>query len=111
MSHTGKMVYITSPSQDKLLAIGMCGSVLHTFTHPELRSPYGVHVTPAGKVLVCGKSSQTVIQMDSWWPMKLATLVTKQDGLGCPLSVFYNRNTASIIVGKFGDTILVFKLV
>ncbi|KAH3730969.1 uncharacterized protein LOC127853944 [Dreissena polymorpha] len=111
VSPTGTRVYITNQSQKKLLTVGMDGSVLASFTHPELRLPYGVHVTPAGKVLVCGKESTTVIQVDSGGKMKLATLASKWDGINFPRSVFYNKNTASIIVGHFGNDILVFRLV
>ncbi|KAH3750248.1 hypothetical protein DPMN_184768 [Dreissena polymorpha] len=68
-------------------------------------------MTALGQVLVCGEASSTILQLDGEGKKKLATLATRRDGLDRPLSVSYNRNTASIIVGQTCVTnILVIKL-
>ncbi|KAH3852942.1 hypothetical protein DPMN_095463 [Dreissena polymorpha] len=72
----------------------------------------GVHVTPAGQVLVCGYNSNTILQIDSQGSRKLATLATERDGLQNPRSVCYNSNTDSMIVGKeVNNKILVYKVI
>ncbi|KAH3708275.1 hypothetical protein DPMN_067722 [Dreissena polymorpha] len=110
VSPTGDKLYITNNSQHKLLTLARNGSVLATFTDPALQGPRGIHVTPAGQVLVIGAQSNTILQIDSEGKRKLATLVTQKAGLVNPRSVCYNRHTASIIVGSLNSTILVFKV-
>ncbi|KAH3749337.1 hypothetical protein DPMN_183834 [Dreissena polymorpha] len=108
VSPTGDKLYIT---HDKLVTLARDGSVLATFTDPALIQPHDVHVTPAGQVLVCGFLSHTIIQVDDEGRKKLAILATKEDGVVYPLSVCYNRHTASILVALyFNSNILVFKV-
>ncbi|KAH3704214.1 hypothetical protein DPMN_079270 [Dreissena polymorpha] len=111
VSPTGDKLYITSPHQHKLLTLAKDGSILATFMDPALKLMVGLHVTPAGQVLVCGKLSKNIIQVDSKGSMKLATLATQRDGVECPYSVCYNRITDSIIVGQWDHKkILVYKV-
>ncbi|XP_052214318.1 uncharacterized protein LOC127832970 [Dreissena polymorpha] len=100
VSPTGDKLYITSSSQNKLLTLAIDGSVLSTFMDPELKYPRGIYVTPVGQLLVCGRDSSTILQVDSKGNKKLATLATQRDGLNSPCSVCYNNNTGSIIVGQ-----------
>ncbi|KAH3889995.1 hypothetical protein DPMN_014062 [Dreissena polymorpha] len=53
-----------------------------------MQQPYGLLVTPAGQVLVCGRSSKTVIQVDIEGKKKIATVATQKDGILNPRSVF-----------------------
>ncbi|KAH3703844.1 hypothetical protein DPMN_078891 [Dreissena polymorpha] len=110
VSLTCDKLYLTNRSKDKLLTLAMDGSVLSTFMDPHLISPSGVHVTPAGLVLVCGSKSNTILQVDSKGSRKLATLATETDGIDCPWSVCYNSNTDSMIVGQMKNKILVYKV-
>ncbi|XP_052255544.1 uncharacterized protein LOC127861182 [Dreissena polymorpha] len=109
VSQTGDKLYIGNYNQKKLLTLARDGSVLSSFTDPELVRPSCVHVTPAGQVLVCGYISNTILQIDSKGSRKLATLATETDGIDCPWSVCYNSSTDSIIVGQFKN-ILVYKV-
>ncbi|XP_052261287.1 uncharacterized protein LOC127865349 [Dreissena polymorpha] len=63
VSPTGDRLYITSYWQHKLLTLARDGTLLATYTDPALEFPRGLHVTPAGQVLVCGDYSSTVQQM------------------------------------------------
>ncbi|KAH3845280.1 hypothetical protein DPMN_087556 [Dreissena polymorpha] len=91
VSPTGDKLYITNYSQDKLLTLARDGTLLATFTDPALDSPEGVHVTPAGQVLVCGHWSHTLLQVDTEGRMTLATLATQEwDGVLRPVSVCYS---------------------
>ncbi|XP_052275457.1 uncharacterized protein LOC127874845 isoform X6 [Dreissena polymorpha] len=111
VSPSGDRIYVTNSSQHKLLTLARDGAVISTFTDTELTYPCGVNVTPAGQVLVCGQSSNTVIQVDREGKKKIATLATQKDGLQDPLSVFYNQKSGSVIVGQFNsENILVFNL-
>ncbi|XP_052255547.1 uncharacterized protein LOC127861185 isoform X1 [Dreissena polymorpha] len=107
VSQTGDKLYITNYNQNKLLTLARDGSVLSIFTDPELPCPRGVHVTPAGQVLVCGMGSITLLQIDSKGSRKLATLATEKY---CLWSVCYNSNTDSVIVGMKNNKILVYKV-
>ncbi|KAH3702504.1 hypothetical protein DPMN_077527 [Dreissena polymorpha] len=107
VSLTGDKLYITNYNQNKLLTLARDGSVLSIFTDPELPCPRGVHVTPAGQVLVCGMGSITLLQIDSKGSRKLATLATEKY---CLWSVCYNSNTDSVIVGMKNNKILVYKV-
>ncbi|XP_052265839.1 uncharacterized protein LOC127868247 isoform X3 [Dreissena polymorpha] len=110
VSPTGDRLYITS-DWDKLLTLARDGTLLATYTDPALYVPYGLHVTPAGQVLVCGNWSYTVLQVGWEGESKLATLATEEDGVRYPWSVCYSSTTSSIIVGQqWDDTILVFRV-
>ncbi|KAH3898622.1 hypothetical protein DPMN_022859 [Dreissena polymorpha] len=107
VSPTGDRLYIIS--WDKLLTLARDGTLLATYSDPALGSPWGLHVTPAGQVLVCGWP-HTVQQVGWEGKSKLATLATEEDGLSHPYSVCYSSTTSSIIVGQYGDNILVFRV-
>ncbi|KAH3728946.1 hypothetical protein DPMN_054909 [Dreissena polymorpha] len=110
VSPTGDKLYIINNNQHKLLTLARDGSVLATFTDHALDNPNGLHVTPAGQVLVSGWGSNTIIQVDSEGKRKLATLAM-EDEVVKPWSVCYNRHTASIIVGLYNkSSIIVFKV-
>ncbi|XP_052229674.1 uncharacterized protein LOC127843850 [Dreissena polymorpha] len=108
---SGDKIFIINYSHHKVLTLARDGTVLQTFTDPDLQHPRGIHVTALGQVLVCGESSSTIIQQDGEGKKKLATLATRKDGLKYPRSVFYNRSTASIIVGQWSsNNILVLRV-
>ncbi|KAH3718005.1 hypothetical protein DPMN_060802 [Dreissena polymorpha] len=102
-SPDGDWIYVLNLAQNKLITLTIAGTLLSTFTDPELQGPNGVHVTPKGQVLVCGISSHTVIQVDREGKKKLATLASEKDGLRYPVSVCYNTNTDQMIVGLFAS--------
>ncbi|KAH3797987.1 hypothetical protein DPMN_151577 [Dreissena polymorpha] len=111
VSPTGDRLYITSCNPDKLLTLARDGTLLATYTDPALEWPEGLHVTPAGQVLVCGYWPDTVLQVGWEGQSKLATLATQEDGVRSPWSVCYCSTTSSIIVGQAGDdNILVFRV-
>ncbi|KAH3696306.1 uncharacterized protein LOC127861527 isoform X3 [Dreissena polymorpha] len=98
VSPTGDRIYVTNNSQHQLLTLNVDGTVLSTFQDPELRGPYGMHVTSAGYVLVCGQYSETVLQLGRKGEQKVATLVEKKDGLPDPVSVYYSEKNRTIMV-------------
>ena len=109
LSLSGDRIYVTNKSQHKLLTLARDGTVISTFTDSELQGPWGVHVTPAGQVLVCYQSSKTVIQVDREGKKNIATLTTEKDVLKSPWTVFYNWKSGNVIVGHYSEHILVFK--
>ncbi|KAH3869861.1 hypothetical protein DPMN_033032 [Dreissena polymorpha] len=95
----------------KLLTLATDGSLISTFTDPELQEPYGVHITPAGQLIVCAVSSQTVIQVNRDGNKKPATIASKKDGVIKPVSVCCNKSIQQIIVGlKDYNKIIVMEL-
>ncbi|KAH3784414.1 hypothetical protein DPMN_162368 [Dreissena polymorpha] len=110
VSPTGDRLYITN-YWNKLHTLARDGTLLATYTDPALEYPWGLHVTPAGQVLVCGYSLATVQQVGWEGESKLATLATQEDGVRSPWLVCYSSTTSSIIVGqKWVDNILVFRV-
>ncbi|XP_052224849.1 uncharacterized protein LOC127840471 [Dreissena polymorpha] len=109
VSPTGDRLYITS--YYKLLTLARDGTLLATYSDPALERPSGLHVTPAGQVLVCGgRPGGTVLQVGWEGKSKLATLATQEDGVWLPWSVCYSSTTSSIVVGQTRDNILVFRV-
>ncbi|KAH3878228.1 uncharacterized protein LOC127874053 [Dreissena polymorpha] len=110
VSPTGDRLYITS-YWDKLHTLARDGTHLATYSDTALEWTRGLHVTPAGQVLVCGRWPNTVLQVGWEGESKLATLATLEDGVRYPRSVCYCSTTSSIIVGQgWDDTILVFRV-
>ncbi|KAH3856458.1 hypothetical protein DPMN_099046 [Dreissena polymorpha] len=111
VSPTGDRLYIIS-YWDKLLTLARDGTLLATYPDSALLRPSGLHVTPAGQVLlVCGDWSHTVLQVSWEGESKLANLATWEDGVWDPRSVCYSSITSSIIVGQWdSNTILVFRV-
>ncbi|KAH3792061.1 hypothetical protein DPMN_145551 [Dreissena polymorpha] len=111
VSPSGDKIYVTNQDQHKLITLATDGTLISTFTDPELKDPRGIHVTPAGHVLVVGFDSHTVMQVDGEGRKKLGTLAKQKDGLQSPLSVCCNTNTHQIIVGQCNNnTICVMEL-
>ncbi|KAH3754410.1 hypothetical protein DPMN_189078 [Dreissena polymorpha] len=110
VSPTGDRLYIISSSQNKLLTLARDGTLLATYSDPALDGLIGLHVTPAGQVLVCGYYPNTVLQVGWEGESKLANLATHKDGVRFPWSVCYSSITSSIIVGQLGDNIMVFRV-
>ncbi|KAH3782326.1 hypothetical protein DPMN_160240 [Dreissena polymorpha] len=63
----------------RLLTLSPNRTLLFTFIDPQLQYPWCDHVTTAGGVLVCGLTSQTIIQVDREGRRKLDTLATETD--------------------------------
>ncbi|KAH3693406.1 hypothetical protein DPMN_080838 [Dreissena polymorpha] len=111
VSPTGDRLYITNWYHDKLLTLARDGTLLATYSDPARVWPRGLHVTPAGQVLVCGWGSHTVLQVGWEGKSKLANLATQEDGVRRPSSVCYSSTTSSIIVGQDdSNNILVFRV-
>ncbi|KAH3802905.1 hypothetical protein DPMN_156702 [Dreissena polymorpha] len=104
VSPTGDKIYVTDYNRHQLLTLSRDGTLLSTFTDHELQNSLGVHVTPAGQVLVCGYSSNTIIQVDEEGKRKLGTIAKQKDGLNGPVSVCSNSATNSVIVGQYYQT-------
>ncbi|XP_052269466.1 uncharacterized protein LOC127870925 isoform X2 [Dreissena polymorpha] len=110
VSPAGDKIYVTNHTQYKLLTLATDGTLISSLEHPELQYQRGVHVTPAGHVLVCGFISNNIIQVDHEGKKKLATLASQKDGLSLPVSVCYNTNTQQIIIGLYSSKIIVMDL-
>ncbi|KAH3692301.1 hypothetical protein DPMN_194751, partial [Dreissena polymorpha] len=94
---TGDKIFVTNLDHHKVLTLARDGTVLFTFTDPDLKWPCGIHVTAQGQVLVCGGTSNNLMQLDGEGRKKLATLATNRDGLST-YSVKYR--------GTYRDTVL-----
>ncbi|XP_052269860.1 E3 ubiquitin/ISG15 ligase TRIM25-like isoform X2 [Dreissena polymorpha] len=102
VSPDGDRIYVFNNSK-QLVILSRDGTVISTLTDISLKSPSdvipGLHVTDLGQVLVCGFSTDTIVQVDRDGRQRLAEVVTAIDGVARPTSVYYSKNTGSIIVG------------
>ncbi|XP_052271641.1 uncharacterized protein LOC127872348 [Dreissena polymorpha] len=111
VSPSADKIYVTNHVDHKLLTLASDGTVISTFTDPEMKGPSGVHVTPAGQLLICCLLSNSLIQVDRKGKQKIATVATQKDGLKNPRSVLYNWKSGSVIVGNSNENILVMNLI
>ncbi|XP_052249986.1 uncharacterized protein LOC127857570 [Dreissena polymorpha] len=93
VSPAGDKIYVTNLAKHQLLTLTTDGTLLSTFKDAELQTPNGVHVTPAGQILVCAYSSNSVIQVDGEGKKKLATVALQKDGSSGSMSICYNAIT------------------
>ncbi|XP_052237117.1 uncharacterized protein LOC127848606 [Dreissena polymorpha] len=113
VSPTGDRIYVTTHNQNKVLTLSTDGTLISTYTalFKQLQDPWCVCVTPEGQVLVGWFLSDTIIQLDREGRRQLATLANKNDNVNIPISVCYNINRNTIIVGMYNRTkILVLEL-
>ncbi|KAH3849834.1 hypothetical protein DPMN_092238 [Dreissena polymorpha] len=102
---SGSRLYMTNLSHDKLLTQSMDGTVLSSLEDPALRCPSAVHVSESSQLLVCGYTSNNLVQVDG--ERGVVTLASKEDRLCCPDSVFFSARTGRLIVEHDSDNILV----
>ncbi|KAH3893911.1 hypothetical protein DPMN_018063 [Dreissena polymorpha] len=101
-------IYVLNWAQQQVLTLNMFGQVLTSFTDPELETPYDVHVSESGHVLIAGYSSKIIIQLNSKGTKKIDHVVSLKEGNNI-LYVCVLKRTGSILVGSYGtDEILVF---
>ncbi|XP_052227298.1 uncharacterized protein LOC127842025 isoform X2 [Dreissena polymorpha] len=113
VSPDGDRIYVANMSSKQLVTLSRDGTVISTLTDTALDSlgtQLGLHVTDSGQVLMCVYWSSTIIQVDRDGRQILAEMVTKNDGVTRPISVYYSKHTGSIIVGMGeNNKIIVFK--
>ncbi|KAH3720503.1 hypothetical protein DPMN_063402 [Dreissena polymorpha] len=114
VSPDGDRIYVTKEDSKQLVTLSRDGTVISTLTVRGLCSLgaacAGLHVTDSGQVLVCGYSTGIIYQVDRDGRQILAEMVTKNDIVTRPISIYYSKHTRSIIVGmQCIDNIIVFK--
>ncbi|KAH3823908.1 hypothetical protein DPMN_125733 [Dreissena polymorpha] len=109
VSPDGDTIYVTNYTHHKLLTLDKHGTLLASFSDPELQNSFGIYVTDAGHVIVSGYASHSILQISRDGKKKLATLLTHNDGMKNPTCVFVCKHNGSIIVGQDSDNILMFK--
>ncbi|KAH3820462.1 hypothetical protein DPMN_122208 [Dreissena polymorpha] len=111
VSPDGERIYVAYQAFQRLDTLSSDGTVISTMTDPAWsESPFRIHVTDLGQVLVCVKESNIIIQVEREGRKRLAEVVTKDDGLNKPCSVFYSKYTGQMVVGMWdNDEIMVFK--
>ncbi|KAH3801109.1 hypothetical protein DPMN_154754 [Dreissena polymorpha] len=72
VSPDGDRIYVTNNSQHKLITLATDGTLISTFKDPKIQSPWGVHATPSGQVIVVGAGDNSLIQVDHEGKNKLA---------------------------------------
>jgi len=110
VSPDGTRIFISRFDNNTLTTLNSDGTVLHTFTDPEMRAPSALHVSPAGHVFV-GCMYGTVLQVSSDGTRKLTTIAGSGETRWDIMSLCYNTNTGDLVVGfHSGKTIAVIKL-
>ncbi|KAH3718703.1 hypothetical protein DPMN_061509 [Dreissena polymorpha] len=114
VSPDGDRIYVTNQDSKQVVTLSRDGTVISTLTDPALdfdkKVLPGLHVTDSGQVLVCGNYTNTIVQVDRDGRQRLTEVVTENDGVTYPMSVYYSKHTGSLIVGMmFNSDIIVFK--
>ncbi|KAH3720662.1 hypothetical protein DPMN_063565 [Dreissena polymorpha] len=112
VSPDGDRIYVVNKASEQLVTLSRDGTVISILTDYALGVLVvlpGLHVTDSGQVLVCGYGTSTIFQVDKDGRQTLADVVTKNDDVSNPLSVYYRKNTGSIIVGMRNNAIKVFE--
>ncbi|KAH3794414.1 hypothetical protein DPMN_147947 [Dreissena polymorpha] len=108
VSPNGDRIYLTNEHSNQLITL----STIHCTviskldlnvlkTSSELAQPahHGLHVTDMGNVPMCGSvSPNSIVQVDKHGIEVLATVLTEEDGVKSPTSVYYSQQTGSLIV-------------
>ncbi|XP_052247929.1 uncharacterized protein LOC127856002 [Dreissena polymorpha] len=108
VSPDGDMIYVVNYSRCLLVTLSRDGTVISDLSVPA--QPTGIHVTESGQVLLCGYSTDKIFQVDRDGRQILAEMVTQNDGVTHPISIYYSKHTGSLIVGMWNNNdIIVFK--
>ncbi|XP_045191011.2 E3 ubiquitin-protein ligase TRIM71-like [Mercenaria mercenaria] len=100
-------IYIADAGKG-LIALNENGKIEWVFS-AELNETWGICVLPDGAVLVCGASSNNIIQIDKQG-RKVTTLVTGSEGVKRPFAMAYDKSSSRLIVGCSSNEILVYNL-
>jgi len=100
VSPDGTRIFISHLSHNTLTTLNLDGTLLHTFTDPEMIQPSAIHVSPAGHVFV-GCENGTVLQVSSDGTRKLTTIAGSEGTKRDIRSLCYNTNTGDLVVGCF----------
>jgi len=110
ISPDGTRIFISRFGNNTLTILNSDGTVLYTFTDPEMKEPTAIHVSPAGHVFV-GCWYGTVLQVSSDGTRKLTTIAGSEWTRRGIRSLYYNTNTGDLVVGCLGGkAITVIKL-
>ncbi|KAH3843891.1 hypothetical protein DPMN_117425 [Dreissena polymorpha] len=114
VSADGERIYVVNWKQRQLVTLTRDGNVVSTRKNRALRWGNlvvlpGLHVMDSGQVLICGMESHTILQVDRDGQQRMAAVVTEEDGVHWPISVYYRKNKELLIVGmKDNDNIMLF---
>ncbi|KAH3794142.1 hypothetical protein DPMN_147673 [Dreissena polymorpha] len=115
VSPDGDRIYVANRIKNTLVTLSRDGTVISTLTDPALdwrllSVPPGLHVTEMGQVLVCGRMSHTVLQVDRNRTRRLTEVVTEKDDVRKPTAVFFSSLTNTLIMRMAeSHKVLVFK--
>lgn len=110
LSEDGSKIYITNCKRSLIVSLDSSGLQLSTLSDPEIFWPRDVCVAENGSVLVCGRGSHTVIQVDREGRRKLATLTTEAKGVRQPISLCFIKQAQKLLLGQDGDHMLALQL-
>lgn len=102
-------IYVSDWNTDEVTCLSSADDIVYRYDDPELDGPRGIYVDHSSNVIVCGHSSRNVHVITASGK-KQRILLTSSDGLRYPDSVAYRENDATLVIGRFSDNLLVFKL-
>jgi DNA-binding beta-propeller fold protein YncE len=105
VSDDGQRIYITSWNMG-LVTIDNKGNHLFTLSDPELNDPFRLSLDNHGNVLICYPHSNIVMQVSPDGKNEMGRIIKATDSIEWPNSLYFDRNTSSIIVGCGGSAYL-----
>lgn len=98
-------IYVSDNDTDTVTCLDPSGSIVYSYTDPDLQSPGGLCIDDRGHIIVCGYGSNN-LQVLTPEGRKLRTLLTSKT----PMSLAYRHNDDTLVVGCDDNNVLAFEL-
>lgn len=101
-----KNVIFSSYTQHVVKKLDTLGNVLFTYSHDELKSPYGLAVDEEGRVFVNGKESDNVHIL-----AKNGKLLKILKGVSSPTWIKFQNGRNRLFIGNLSGNVKVFDII
>ncbi|XP_053387770.1 uncharacterized protein LOC123542980 [Mercenaria mercenaria] len=106
----GQHLLVTSFRSDNITMMDLTGKVVNTYSNRELKKCRGICTDGQGQVFVCGKKSNTVVQLEPR-QQKIDVILGEKDGVKKPIAIFYDRKHSRVLVSCYkSNQLLVYNL-
>ncbi|XP_053387068.1 uncharacterized protein LOC128550944 [Mercenaria mercenaria] len=106
----GQHLLVTSRNCDNITMMDLTGNVVNTFSKRDLKNPRGICTDGKGQAFICGKDSNTVVQLEPE-QQKIEVILGEKDSIKNPYVIWYDRKLSRILVCCFeSNQVFVFSL-
>ncbi|XP_053385733.1 uncharacterized protein LOC128550536 [Mercenaria mercenaria] len=109
LSISNQFMFVTDYDAGNLQALTKDGNIIWKFSDLELKQPWGVCVLSGQYILVCGRGSNNVLQVDKKGK-RIRELLGPSEKLNDPLALAFDRETSRLLIGNSSNEIHVYTL-